>query len=328
MSTTVTRPQASAGRGNRMTLATVSNTPPVEPDRIFIYGIEKVGKSTFGACAPAPVFISAERGLAELEPAPAHFPEAETLQDVLDAIESLTVEDHPYRTLVLDSLDWIERLIEVAVCARCRTKAGKPWTGEDFAASGQGQKVAVEDWRKLLLALDRMQVARGLEVILIAHATTKNFDDPTGVPFTRYEPQMTGNIGPKLVKQWAKSILFARFEYSIREGEGFAKAKGQTTGRRVIYTQWSAAYDAGTRYELPPVLPLDYVEYQKARDAKRTATPETLESEARRLVAEWAPDESILATVNDTIKEAAGNAVRLARIVDKLRTKVAEKGSE
>lgn len=316
------------GRTTRMSLASVSKVAPVEPDRIFIYGVEKVGKSTFGACAPNPVFISAERGLAELVPMPAHFPEAETFQDVLDAIESLTTSAHEFQTLVLDSLDWIERMIEVAVCARCRTKAGKPWTGEDFAAYGQGQKVAVEDWRKLLLALDRLQVARGVEVILIAHATTKNFDDPTGVPFTRYEPQMTGNIGPKLVKQWAKAILFARFEYSIREGEGFAKAKGQTTGRRVIYTQWSAAYDAGSRYELPPVLPLDYVEYQRARDAKRTATPEALEAEARRLVAEWSPEETTLATVNDTIKEAAGNAVRLARIVDKLRTKVAEKGNE
>lgn len=324
--TAVSRP-ASDTRSRRMTLASVSDKPPVEPDRIFIYGVEKVGKSTFGACAPAPVFISAERGLAELVPAPAHFPEAETFQDVLDAVEELTVGTHSYLTLIIDSLDWVERMIETAVCARCKTKSGKPWTGEDFAAYGQGQKVAVEDWRKMILALDRLQAAKGMEVILIAHATTKNFDDPTGIPFTRYQPQMAGNVGPMLVKQWAKSILFARFEYAVKEAEGYGKAKGTSTGRRVIYTQWSAAYDAGSRYELPPVLPLDYAEYQKARDTGRTASPDALETEARALVARWAPDAAMLATVEESIKAASGNAPRLSRIVDRLSTKVAEKES-
>lgn len=318
---------APATRPRRMTLKSISLVAPVEPDRIFIYGVEKVGKSTFGACAPAPVFISAERGLAELDPVPAHFPEAETFQDVLDAIEELTTGQHAYRTAVLDSLDWIEQMIVVAVCARTKTKSGKTWTMDDFAAYGQGQKVAVEDWRKLLFALDRLQQTKGMEVILIAHATTRNFDDPTGIPFTRYEPQMAGNVGPKLVKQWAKSILFARFEYAVKEADGFGKAKGTATGRRVVYTQWSAAYDAGSRYVLPPVMALDYAEYAAARDAARVDVAGSLEAEARALLAQWAPEDTLLATANDTIKESAGNAVRLSRIVERLKEKVAAKES-
>lgn len=310
-----------------MTIGAVSDRPPVEPDRVFLYGIEKVGKSTFGACAPSPIFISAERGLAELEPPPAHFPEALVWQDVLDAIDELTTTDHPYKTLVIDSLDWVERMIEISVCERNVNKSGKKWTSADFAAYGQGQKVAVSDWREMLLALDRLQIAKGMEVVLVAHATTKNFDDPTGAPFTRYEPQMAGNVGPKMVKQWAKSILFCRFEYSVQEAEGFGKAKGVATGRRVIYTQWSAAYDAGSRYELPPVLPLDYAEYQKARDAKRTASPERLESQARELLARWSPEGTDLEAASAAIAGAAGNAPKMARVIDRLRSKVAEKES-
>ena len=316
---------ASATRPRRMTIGAVSTVAPHEPDRIFIYGVEKCGKSTFGACAPNPVFISAERGLAELEPPPAHFPEALEWQDVLDAIEELTTTEHPYQTLVIDSLDWVERLIEVAVCKRNRNKAGNPWTSADFAAYGQGQKVAATDWMNLCLALDRLQVAKHMEVILIAHATTKNFDDPTGVPFTRYEPQMTGNVGPKIVKQWSKAILFARFEYSVRESEGFGKAKGCATGRRVIYTQWSAAYDAGSRYELPPVLPLDYSEYAKARDAKRVASPEKMVTEALALVERWAPADS--SKVLASIEAAKENPRQLSKIIDVLRTRIAEKES-
>lgn len=308
-----------------MTMSSVSLVPPVEPDRVFIYGVEKVGKSTFGACAPAPIFISAERGLAELDPVPAHFPEAETFDDVLDAIDELTTGTHQFQTLVIDSLDWVEQMITIAVCGRTRTKNGKQWTMEDFTAYGAGQKIAVEDWRKMLLALDRLQQTKGMEVILIAHATTKNFDDPTGAAFTRYEPQMSGNVGPKLVKQWAKSILFARFEYTVKETEGFGKAKGQATGRRVVYTQWSAAFDAGSRYVLPPVMGLDYAEYATARDASRGDTAGALEAEAMKLLVDWAPEAGLQATVTNTIKESSGNAVRLSRIVEKLKAKVAEK---
>jgi len=311
----------------RMTLASVTNEAIPEPDRIFIYGTEKVGKSTFGACAPAPIFISAERGLGELKPTPAHFPEAESFKDVLDAIEELTTGKHEFRTLVIDSLDWVEQMITAAVCARCKTKSGRTWTMEDFTAYGAGQKIAVEDWRKMLLAIDRMQDKTGMEAILIAHATTKNFDDPTGQPFTRYEPQMTGNVGPKLVKQWAKSILFARHEYMIEEAEGFGKSKGKSTGRRVIYTEWNAAYDAGSRYDLPPVMDLDYAKYAEARDNGKVLSPATLEAKARALLERWAPEGDEKATATAYIAASSGDVVKLSKLVERLRAKVAEKES-
>lgn len=318
--------QGSATRPPRMTLGSVSKVPPIEPDRVFIYGVEKVGKSTFGACAPEPIFISAERGLGELDPVPAHFPEAETFQDVLDAIEALTTGQHEYRTLVLDSLDWIEQMIVIAVCQRTRTKSGKQWDMNDFTAYGAGQKIAVEDWRSLILALDRLQTTKGMEVILVAHAKTKDFDDPTGARFSRYEPQMSGDIAPKLIKQWAKSILFARFEYRVQEAEGFGKSKGISTGRRVVYTQWSAAYDAGSRYILPPVMELDYAAYAAARDASRGDTTGDMVAEAQRLLASWETDQETRGKAQAAIEAAKGNGAKLSRLIEHLKTKLNEKG--
>lgn len=315
-----------AAPARRMTLGSVTNKRPVEPDRVFLYGVEKIGKSTFGACAPSPIFISAERGLAEVDPMPHFFPEATSFQDVLDAIVELETKDHGYRTLVIDSLDWVERLIEVAVCSRTKTKSGATWTMADYVSYGQGQKVAIEDWRKLTQALERLQIAKPVEVILIAHATTKTFDDPVGIPYTRYEPQMSGNIGPKLVKQWAKSILFARHEYTIVEGEGaYDKAKGRSTGRRVMHTQWQAAFDAGSRYDLPAVLDLDYAKYAAAREANRASSPARLLAEAKRLLAEWAPDEETRAKSAAAIDAAAGNVEKLLFMVNRLRTRGVEK---
>lgn len=324
--TSSSRP-GSATRPPRMTLGSVSKVPPIEPDRVFIYGVEKVGKSTFGACAPAPIFISAERGLGELDPVPAHFPEAETFQDVLDGIESLTTGQHEYRTLVLDSLDWIEQMIVIAVCQRTKSKSGQPWGMKEFTDFGAGHKIAVEDWRKLVLALDRLQAEKHMEVILVAHAKTKDVDDPTSsVRIARYVPQMSGDIAPKLIMQWAKSILFARFEYRVQEAEGFGKSKGISTGRRVVYTQWSAAYDAGSRYILPPVMELDYAAYAAARDASRGDTTGDMVAEAQRLLAAWETDQETRGKAQAAIEAAKGNGAKLSRLIEHLKTKLNEKG--
>ena len=44
------------------------------------------------------------------------YPTTRTWQDVLDAIDDLTLYDHSYRTLAIDTLDWIEPLVHEAVC--------------------------------------------------------------------------------------------------------------------------------------------------------------------------------------------------------------------
>ena len=41
----------------------VSETPP----RILIYGVQGIGKSTFGASAPAPIFLPTEDGLGVID---------------------------------------------------------------------------------------------------------------------------------------------------------------------------------------------------------------------------------------------------------------------
>jgi hypothetical protein len=305
-----------------MTLASITTERREEPDRIFLYGVEKVGKSTFGANAPRPVFISSENGLAEISPAPAAFPEVESFRDVLDAIEELTTGEHPFRTVVIDSMDWIAALVQREVCERNK------WSAADFDKFGRGHKVALEDWRKLVLALERLQLAKGMEVILIAHAEAKNFDDPLGAPFVRYQPKMGGSVAPALFKEWAKSILFCRHEYGVKEADGMGRNKGVETGNRVIHTTWSAAYDAGSRHGLPPTLPLDYQAYAEARAAGRPASPERLREEIEILTNQLAPTEAQRAWVTTNVTRCGDDAAKLAQFVNVLRTKVNEAATQ
>jgi hypothetical protein len=88
----------------------------VKPRRLTLYGVHGVGKSTYGAMAEQPIFIQTEDGLNDI--ACDKFPLATSYADVLAALSELYTQQHEYRTVVLDSLDWLERLIFADVCEK------------------------------------------------------------------------------------------------------------------------------------------------------------------------------------------------------------------
>src|SRR5262245_12338175 len=86
------------------------------PPRIMVYGTEGIGKSSLAASAPKPIFIQTEDGLNEIDCA--KFPLARSFDDVLEALNELATEQHSFESVVIDSLDWLERMIWDVVCRR------------------------------------------------------------------------------------------------------------------------------------------------------------------------------------------------------------------
>ena len=48
-------------------LETIQSGRQSKPPRVLLYGVEGIGKSTFGSQAPKPIFIQTEDGLDEIE---------------------------------------------------------------------------------------------------------------------------------------------------------------------------------------------------------------------------------------------------------------------
>lgn len=313
------RRQAAPPRENRMTLNSIRTGTRIAPDRILLVGVEGIGKSTFGACAPSPIFLAAEDGIRHLDVA--SFPEPKSYGDARDAVNTLATTNHPYKTLVIDTLDWLEPLIVEAVCQR------NGWDGPEAPGYGKGWTAITAEWRTFLMALDRLREAKGMEIILLAHSTLRTVTNPSGPDYSRYEGKL--NKGAlALVKEWTDVNLFAIHEETVAKIKGEMKSKVTTSGRRVIHTERGAAWDAKNRHNLPPTIALDYAEYAAARDANRVASPEALEKEALDLVAEWAPSAEDKAKFDPVFQTAKGDAGKLARIVDRLKTKVAEKAQK
>ena len=102
-----------------ISLASLNRTTALKPPRILIHGVHGVGKTTFAAGAHDPVFILTEDGLGTLDVS--HFPLARTFDEVMQALAALYTEEHAFRTLVVDSVDWLEPLIHAR---SARTRAG------------------------------------------------------------------------------------------------------------------------------------------------------------------------------------------------------------
>ena len=143
-----------------------------KPPRIMIYGSEGVGKSTFGASAPDAVFIQTEDGLSEIDCK--KFPLAHTLSEVVSELTALRDEQHSFRTVVIDSVDWLERIIFDEVCREFGVRSIEKADG----GYGRGYVHALTHWRKILNILQELRDKRGMMIILVAHAKVERFEDP------------------------------------------------------------------------------------------------------------------------------------------------------
>ena len=129
------------------------------PRRCMIHGVQGVGKSTWAATSDRPIFIQTEDGLGEIDCA--KFPVARGFADVMAALTELRSEAHDFRTVVVDSLDWLERLIWQEVCVRKNVKNIEdiePYRGphaiEGIRFRAAREALGVSAWGMNVLELD------------------------------------------------------------------------------------------------------------------------------------------------------------------------------
>src|SRR5210317_531519 len=115
-----------------------------KPPRVLLYGVEGIGKSTFGSEAPKPIFIQTEDGLDEIDCD--RFPLATKFGDVIEALKTLTSEKHNYETVVIDSLDWLERLVWDRLCEQYAVPSIEKVDG----GYARGYMLALTLWREVL----------------------------------------------------------------------------------------------------------------------------------------------------------------------------------
>jgi hypothetical protein len=242
-----------------ISLSSLIQTNQVRPPRILIHGVSGVGKTTFAADSKAPVFIQTEDGLGTINVP--HFPLAHTWDEVLETLVVLYNEPHDYRTLVIDSVDWLEPLIWAKTC-----RANKWETIED-PGYGKGYIAALSYWREYIDAINALRNDRGMTVIQIAHTDIKRYESPDVDPYDRYVVKLHTKASA-LLQEHCDVVLFAnyRVNYYVEAGKQKLPKSNRAVGggERIVYTAERPAFHAKNRFNLPDTLPFGWETFAKA----------------------------------------------------------------
>ena len=238
--------------------------------KTVIYGPEGIGKSTFAAKFPDPVFIDTEGSTKDMDVA--RLPRPSSWSMLMQEIDYVKNTPGICKTLVIDTIDWAEQLCVEFICA----KHGKSGI-EDFGY-GNGYVYTKEEFGRFLNKLEDV-IEKGINVTLTAHAQMRKFEQPDEMgSYDRYELKLgkkTSSQTAPLVKEWADMLLFANYKtYSVAVDDKGKKHKAQG-GKRVMYTNHHPCWDAKNRYGLADEIPFDYTEIVHIIESVQTATPAT-----------------------------------------------------
>ena len=226
-----------------------------KPARIIIYGSEGIGKTTFCTCAPSPIFVQTEGGLVN-ETIPA-FPIAASFEDVLEALEALGNNAHEYKTVVIESLDWLEPLIWAATCKRLVVPS------IESPGYGKGYVEADTEWHRFFSYVSAVR-DMGMTVIMTAHSAVVRVEDPIHPAYDTHTLKLHKRASA-MAKEFSDIIGFCSLKTLLKtEDEAFGSKRNRaiSTGERIIHLSGSPAYSAKNRYGMPDTLPLVWNELE------------------------------------------------------------------
>jgi len=297
-----------------------------KPPRVLIYGEAGVGKTTFGAKSEKPVFITPEGGTDQVfgsddQPVD-EMPGITDWNSVRAAIKRLQVEVHPFKTLVIDSADWLERLCHAAIIG----DSGKSIITVD-KGYGAGHAKAENMFSELVNDLSELRDKRGMGIIFTAHAHVKQVKDPSmSSDYDSFEIKCHEKVA-SVLREWVDAMLFVRHKTLMTVSDNTDKARAVGDNTRVVYASQQPSFKAKNRYNLDlagqgyQFTPNFYNEFMgavKAHAAKQTAM--TFAELAPKLNALWekVPNETTKNLIQKTIAEAGEDMAKLQPIYHRL----------
>lgn len=305
-----TTPAATAKPPSRMALANIVTGRQVVPMRVVIYGDGGLGKSTFAAGSPSPIFLGSEDGTSELDVS--RFPPAQSMEDVSAALSEMLHSEHPFRTLCIDSLDWLEPMIWDKVCRDEKSPSIEKVGG----GYGKGYTAALELWRGFLASLDQLRHKRGMHIVCVAHAVIKTYQNPDGDDYDRFILKLNEKASG-IIREWSDAVLFAQQKTFTVENEKTKRSKGISTGERVMYTEQRPAFYAKNRYGLPFEMPLSWASFEEAL-AERN--PQAIRDRIEAMLVA-STDTEFVAKVRGYLGQIGDNVQRLCEAENRVKEK-------
>ena len=223
---------------------TIIDKPTPSAPKGIIYGPPGIGKTTFGASAPHSIIVDCENGAGAIRCS--RTPYLSTWLEISQWLMAIEREEHPYRTLVVDSIDWLLRRVEEHVSG----STGKldQTLNRSHGGYGNGKQVMRNHvYQTLLPQLDRI-VNRGIAVILLAHAQRSEITDVDGITTEKTTAELPDGYLNVFV-EWSDFVCLARLG---------------ADDQRVLVTRETSRALAKNRYGMPETIPFDWASFMSA----------------------------------------------------------------
>ncbi|TDH35689.1 ATP-binding protein [Pseudohoeflea suaedae] len=240
-----------------ISLSELKSSKRKHPPIIAIYGSGGMGKTSLAAEFPNPVYLHTE---GEETPTDVDIPsgEIETFDGLLNVFGELLTEEHEFETVIIDSLDAVEKLLWAHTCARMGWDTIDSNDKGSPTAFGKGYLEADNDWLEYIAAVKAM-ARKGMHVVQIMHSEAKRHDDPMVDSYDRYRPKLQKRA-TDIIMEKSDALLFMMKRPSIKTTkEAFGKEKSKPIGasgsEREIYTDERAGFLAKNRLNMPASIP-------------------------------------------------------------------------
>lgn len=228
--------------------------------RILLYGRPGIGKSSFAASFPSPLFLlTEETGLTGIQALPL----ATTFKEFWDNVkELLEVSDLPFKTLVIDSVSQLDALITDHILEKEVTKNSKPATLSSACGGfGAGFQKAAQLHRALKSMLDRFQ-DKGVTVIYISHMAVKTHRAPDVSEYDVYTIVANHDKTREVYIDTCDAVLFCRIKSYTDELEN-GRTLIKSTDQRIMMCGVNDVNVSKNRFGMPNEIPMSYEEISK-----------------------------------------------------------------
>lgn len=291
-------------------MSMLTNVKSGKEKRAYIiteYGPNGVGKSSWAAKFPKPLFADLEKGSFHLNVD--RLDNLESLDQFKNLVTELLKEKSNYETFVVDSVEALEALILDSV-----KKKYKVDSVEDIPY-GKGFSESREVMTELMHMFRKLTLEKNITVILIGHSQVKTHTDPgTNVTYDRYIMRC-GDKMASVIRDLSDHVFFISHKVYSTEKNG--KTQAFSTGQRVIYTEWRNSWDAKNRLDLPYEMPLSYEVFAEACLRESDSKAEDLVLSIEEMYSKIEP--KLKATVKESVEKFRNNPEMLTDIKNRLQ---------
>ena len=211
------------------------------PPRILVYGDAGIGKSSWAAQAPKPVFIPLEDGLDQIDCT--KFDHVKDFATLVADLKAVRDEEHDFRTLVVDSLSALQNIVADGVCAA----SGAKFLTAAYGGFNRGNDAALAQVRKDVYSLlDEIRRKRQMCVIQIAHSHDETVKYTDGTTDRRTAPRLIASIRDWVV-EWNDIVAYARIR-TMEDASGGRVVVGRNGGERELVCSGDTRLLAKNRY--------------------------------------------------------------------------------